>query len=82
MKKGDLYKTSSNQHRFVLGHTPDGDVAFATRGSQVTPDYGSCQLQPEDRFLEEASFVKSESAAEVARVTAKFANYMSAKDIV
>jgi hypothetical protein len=79
--KGDLYKTPANQHRFVLGHTATGEVAFATRGGNPLPDYNSCQIQPQDTFLAESSFVKRESAQETTRVTEMFANYMSAKGV-
>lgn len=81
MTKGDLYKTPAKQHRFVLGHTATGEVAFATRGEHPVPDYNHCQIQPRDTFLAESSFVRQESAQEIARVTTKFTNYMSAKGV-
>ena len=81
MTKGDLYKTPTNQHRFVLGKTPTGDVAFATRGEHPNPDYNHCQLQPPDKFLQESSLARKESTEETARVMEKFANYISANRV-
>lgn len=81
MNKGDLYVTSSDQHRIVIGNTPDGDVAFATRGGNTTHDYNHCQIQPPAKFAAEGTFSKAVTPAEIARVEALFANYMAANSI-
>lgn len=82
MRAGDLYVTPTKQRRLIIGTTPTGDIAFATRGEQVIPDYSNCQIQPPDTFAQEGLFEKSVSAAELARVREKFANYRAANGIL
>lgn len=81
MNKGDLYVTPNNQHRIVIGNTPNGDVAFATRGGNTPHDYNHCQIQPPAKFAAEGKFSKAVAAAEIARVEALFANYIAANSI-
>lgn len=81
MHRGDVYKTPTGQHRFVLGQTRSGEIAFATRGNDVLPDYGQCQIQTQDVFNQECSFVKTSAAEETARVAKKFENYIAANQV-
>ncbi len=81
MNKGDIYKTKRGQTRHVLGSTAAGDVVFATRGKHPFPDYTSCQVQSRRTFQSQGNFVKAEAAPEVARVQAKFVNYIAKKCI-
>jgi hypothetical protein len=81
MNKGDLYVTPNNQHRIVIGNTPNGDVAFASRGGNTAHDYNHCQVQPPARFAAEGVFFKAVAPAEIARVEALFANYIAANSI-
>ena len=81
MNKGDLYVTPNNQHRLVIGSTPSGDIAFATRGGNTTHDYNHCQIQPSAKFAGEGSLTQTVAPAEIARVEALFANYIAANSI-
>lgn len=81
MNKGDLYVTPNNQHRIVIGNTPNGDVAFATRGGNTTHDYNHCQIQPPGEFAVEGVFSIAVAPAEIARVEVLFANYIAANSI-
>lgn len=81
MNKGDLYVTPNNQHRIVIGNTPNGDVAFATRGGNTTHDYNHCQIQAPARFAAEGTFSKAVAPTEIARVEALFSNYIAANSI-
>jgi len=81
MNKGDLYVTPNNQHRLVIGSTPSGDIAFATRGGNTTHDYNQCQIQSSATFAVEGTLNKTVAPAEIARVEAIFANYIAANNI-
>jgi hypothetical protein len=80
MENGDLYKTTANQERLVLGKTKSGDIIFATRSGNFVNEYGTCQIQTPERFSEEATFVKTVMASELERVRAKFASYLKQKE--
>ena len=81
MSKGDLYVTPNNQHRLVIGSTPSGDIAFATRGGNTTHDYNQCQIQTPEKFAGEGTLNQTVAPAEIARIEAIFANYIAANDI-
>ncbi|MNY28647.1 hypothetical protein D3C86_1626340 [compost metagenome] len=81
MNAGDLYTTPNNQHRLVLGQTANGDVAFATRGGNTQHDYNQCQVQPTATFGSQATLAHAVDAAELTRVQAKFAPYITANGI-
>ncbi len=81
MNKGDLYVTPNNQHRIIIGNTPQGDVAFATRGGNTSQDYNHCQIQPPAIFAAQGTFSGAVALAELARVEALFANYIDANGI-
>ena len=68
MKKADLYTTLNNQHRLILGITPNGDIAFATRGGNTSHDYNYCQIQSRDKFASEGVFAQTVSDTEICRV--------------
>ena len=82
LKTGDLYVTPAGRHCLVIGRTPNGDIAFATRGKEVIPDYNSCQTQPPDKFMAEGTLEKSVAPTELARVQTLFANYIATNGIV
>ena len=81
MKKGELHKTIDNQHRAILGTTPSGDIAFATRGGNVSHDYNSCQIQAPKTFANEAEFVGVIPKPDFDRIKNKFKNYMESNDV-
>lgn len=81
MNKADLYVTPNNQHRLVIGTTPTGDIAFATRGGNTSHAYNHCQIQPPSTFAVEGNFKQTVAPDEIARVEALFANYIAANSI-
>lgn len=81
MNKGDLYVTPNNQHRLVIGSTPSGNIAFATRGGNTNHDYNQCQIQPPATFSVEGTLNITVAPTEIARVEALFANYIAANSI-
>ncbi|MGH8492530.1 MAG: hypothetical protein ACRERR_05420 [Moraxellaceae bacterium] len=81
MNKGEVFATPSNQHRFVLGLTPTGDVAFATRGGNTLHDYNHCQIQTQETFLSECASLYVASTEEAQRILTKFSNYMISKNV-
>lgn len=80
MNNGDLFKTTTNQERLILGKTKSGDIIFATRSGNFVNEYGTCQIQPPERFSVEATFVRTVMASELDRVREKFANYLKDRE--
>jgi hypothetical protein len=80
MNKGELHKTPNNQHRAILGITPDGGIVFATRGGNVPHDYDSCQVQSSEKFEEEAEYVGVIPTPDFQRIEEKFKNYTTSKN--
>ena len=81
MNNGDLYVTPNGQHRLIIGRTSDGDIAFATRGKDPTPDYNHCQIQSSETFAAEGAFEKAVAPTELTRVQQMFANYIAKRGI-
>ena len=81
MNKGDVYVTPLGQHRVVLGKTLSGEVAFATKGENVIPDYNHCEIRPVEKFMSKATYNRTVAADEILRIEQKFANYILANSI-
>jgi hypothetical protein len=81
MAKGELWATDNNQHRLTLGTTPNGDIAFATRGGNVRHDYDSCQIQDPTKFQSQASKVGFVPTVDFQRVEAQFAAYLASNNV-
>ena len=81
MKAGDVYKTSNNQVRIVLGFTPDGRVGYASRGGNTRLDYTNCETSSTERFEGAAQFDHDASPGELARVRVLFDEWMQANGV-
>lgn len=82
MKKGELHKTPSNQHRAILGTTPNGGIAFAERGGNVPHDYEDCQIKTPEKFEKETEYVGVIPAPDFQRIKEKFKNYTTSKNVI
>lgn len=81
MNKGELYVTEGNQERLVIGQTPAGDVAYASRGGNIQNDYNSCQIVSKATFQGACRYERTVSATELARVQNLFAGFIAANNI-
>ncbi len=80
---GEVYQTNTRQQRFILGHTPNGDVAFATKGSNPGSNYNNCQIQSQADFRSDCPNppLYTSNSATIQSVLSKFANYITANRI-